>query len=405
MQGSVAPQVVQRDSQMLPPDRAGGVQSLPQQELFEQLHTSEQGLTEQEAQRRLWEIGPNETVGVRNTTAIVQLLRLFLNPLIIILLLASCVSAFLGDVINASIIVTMVLLGVSLNFIQTYRSQRVVERLRAGVAPTATVLRNGRWAELPRRVLVPGDVIRLAAGDLVPADAHLLQAVDLHVQQAALTGESMPVEKRAGDQKTTSQNLAEAPTSVCLGTSVVSGSATALITATGRNTAFGDIVERLAHRPPETEFERGIRRFGFLILQTVFFLILFVFLAGVAFHHPLFESVLFAIALAVGLTPEFLPMITTVTLGQGAARMAKQKVIVKHLESMQNFGSIDVLCSDKTGTLTSGNMALDQHLDLHEQPSERVLLFAYLNSLYETGIKSPLDAAIMQHESLDVSAY
>jgi P-type Mg2+ transporter len=405
MQGSVAPQVVQRDSQMLPPDRAGGVQSLPQQELFEQLHTSEQGLTEQEAQRRLWEIGPNETVGVRNTTAIVQLLRLFLNPLIIILLLASCVSAFLGDVINASIIVTMVLLGVSLNFIQTYRSQRVVERLRAGVAPTATVLRNGRWAELPRRVLVPGDVIRLAAGDLVPADAHLLSAVDLHVQQAALTGESMPVEKRAGDQKTTSQNLAEAPTSVCLGTSVVSGSATALITATGRNTAFGDIVERLAHRPPETEFERGIRRFGFLILQTVFFLILFVFLAGVAFHHPLFESVLFAIALAVGLTPEFLPMITTVTLGQGAARMAKQKVIVKHLESMQNFGSIDVLCSDKTGTLTSGNMALDQHLDLHEQPSERVLLFAYLNSLYETGIKSPLDAAIMQHESLDVSSY
>ncbi len=279
---------------MLPPDRAGGVQYLPLQDLFEQLHTSEQGLIEQEAQRRLSEIGPNETVGVRNTTAIVQLLRLFLNPLIIILLLASCVSAFLGDVINASIIVTMVLLGASLNFIQTYRSQRVVERLRAGVAPTATVLRNGRWAELPRRELVPGDVIRLAAGDLIPADACLLQAVDLHVQQAALTGESMPVEKRAGDQNTASQNLAEAPNSVCLGTSVVSGSVTALITATGRNTAFGDIVERLAHRPPETEFERGIRRFGFLILQTVFFLILFVFLAGVAFHHPLFESVLFA---------------------------------------------------------------------------------------------------------------
>ncbi len=405
MQGSVEPQVVQRVSQMLPPDRASGVQSLPLQDLFEQLHTAEQGLTEQEAQRRLSEIGPNETAGVRNTTSIVQLLRLFLNPLIIILLLASFVSAFLGDAINASIIVTMVLLGVSLNFIQTYRSQRVVERLRAGVAPTATVLRNGSWAEMSRRVLVPGDVIRLAAGDLVPADARLLQAIDLHVQQAALTGESMPVEKRAGDQNTTSQNLAEAPNGVCLGTSVVSGIATALITATGRNTAFGDIVERLAHRPPETEFERGIRRFGFLILQTVFFLILFVFLAGVAFHHPLFESVLFAIALAVGLTPEFLPMITTVTLGQGAARMAKQKVIVKHLESMQNFGSIDVLCSDKTGTLTSGNMALDQHLDLHEQPSERVLLFAYLNSLYETGIKSPLDAAIMQHEPLDVSAY
>jgi Mg2+-importing ATPase len=199
MQGSTEPQIVQREAQISPLDHAGGVGYFPLQDLFERQRTSERGLTEQEAQRRLSEIGPNETVGVRNTTAIVQLLRLFLNPLIIILLLASCVSAFLGDVINASIIVTMVLLGVSLNFIQTYRSQRVVERLRAGVAPTATVLRNGRWAELPRRELVPGDVIRLAAGDLVPADARLLQAVDLHVQQAALTGESMPVEKRAGE--------------------------------------------------------------------------------------------------------------------------------------------------------------------------------------------------------------
>ncbi len=405
MQEAVESQMVQRDAQLPALDQAGGMQSLPLKDLFELLHTSERGLTSQEAQRRLSEVGPNETTGVQQATALIQLLRLFLNPLVIILLLASCVSAFLGDMINAGIIITMVLLGVSLNFTQTYRSQRVVERLRAEVAPTATVLRHGEWVELPRREVVPGDLIRLAAGDLVPADARLLQAVDLHVQQAALTGESMPVEKMAGDRKTTTQNLAEAPNSVFLGTSVVSGSAIAVITATGRNTAFGDIVERLAHRPPETEFERGIRGFGFLIMQTVFFLILFVFLVGVVFHHPLFESVLFAIALAVGLTPEFLPMITTVTLGQGAARMARQKVIVKHLESMQNFGSIDVLCSDKTGTLTSGNMALNQYLDLREQPSKRVLLFAYLNSYYETGIKSPLDAAILQHTALDVSPY
>jgi P-type Mg2+ transporter len=405
MQVPVEPQAVQREAPMLPLDHASGAHFLPLKDLFEQLHTTEHGLTDQEALQRLRETGPNETATVQRTTALIQFFRLFLNPLVIILLLASFVSAFLGDVINASIIVTMVLLGVTLNFVQTYRSQRVVERLRAEVAPTATVLRNGKWAELPRRVLVPGDIIRLAAGDLVPADARLLQAIDLHVQQAALTGESMPVEKVAGDRKTLSQNLAEAPNCVFLGTSVVSGSATALITATGRGTAFGDIVERLAHRPPETEFERGIRRFSFLIMQTVFFLILFVFLVGVVFHHPLFESVLFAIALAVGLTPEFLPMITTVTLGQGAARMAKQKVVVKHLESMQNFGSIDVLCSDKTGTLTSGNMALDQHLDFREHPSERVLLFAYLNSYYETGIKSPLDAAILQHDAPDISAY
>lgn len=191
MQGSVEPQAVQREAQMLSLDRASGAHFLPLKDLFEQLHTTEHGLTDQEALQRLRETGPNETATVQRTTALIQFFRLFLNPLVIILLLASFVSAFLGDVINASIIVTMVLLGVTLNFVQTYRSQRVVERLRAEVAPTATVLRNGNWAELPRRVLVPGDIIRLAAGDLVPADARLLQAIDLHVQQAALTGEPL----------------------------------------------------------------------------------------------------------------------------------------------------------------------------------------------------------------------
>jgi Mg2+-importing ATPase len=374
------------------------------QALYEQFHTSDRGLTSQEAKRRLAAYGANEPAGTRQA-AVVQLLRLFLNPLVIILLMASAVSAFLGDVVNAGIIVGIVLLSILLNFVQSYRSQQAVERLRAAVALTATVLRDGQWGELKRNYLVPGDIIRLSAGDLVPADARLISALDLHVQQAALTGESMPVEKTAADIAPTTQNLAERPDMVFLGTSIVSGTATALITATGRDTAFGDIVQRLAHRPPETDFERGIRRFGFLILQTVFFLIFFIFLAGVLFRHPLFESVLFAISLAVGLTPEFLPMITTVTLGQGALRMARKKVIVKHLESMQNFGSMDVLCSDKTGTLTSGEMALDQALDLQEQPSERVLLFAYLNSAFETGIKSPLDAAILQYRTLDTSGY
>ncbi|HJT59722.1 MAG TPA: HAD-IC family P-type ATPase, partial [Ktedonobacteraceae bacterium] len=373
--------------------------------LYEQFHTPDQGLTNQEAKRRLDEVGANEPAGVQHTTGIVQFLRLFLNPLVIILLMASVVSAFLGDVVNASIIVTIILLSILLNFFQTYRSQQAVERLRASVALTATVRRDGQWVELTRHLLVPGDIIRLSAGDLVPADARLLSAVDLHVQQATLTGESMPVEKSATELKHMSQSPAESSNMVFLGTSIVSGTGTALITATGRNTAFGDIVERLAHRAPETAFEQGIRRFGFLILETVFFLVFFIFLIGVAFHYPLFESVLFAISLAVGLTPEFLPMITTVTLGQGAARMARKKVIVKHLESMQNFGSMDVLCSDKTGTLTGGNMMLDRYLDLREQPSKRVLLYAYLNSSFETGIRSPLDAAILQSQTLDVSSY
>ncbi len=373
--------------------------------LLQQLNTSVQGLSMREAKRRLSETGANELTTTYNSAGIKQLLFLFLNPLIIILLIASLISAVLGDRINAGIIVVMVLLGIILNFVQTYRSQRAVERLRAVVAPTASVLRNSQWSELPRRQLVVGDIVRLSAGDLIPADARLLETVDLHVQQAALTGESMPAEKTADDEISDPHTPSTATNIVFLGTSVVSGTATAVITATGRATSFGDIVAHLEYRPPETEFERGIKQFGFLILQTVLFLILFVFLMGVLLKHNLFESVLFAIALAVGLTPEFLPMITTVTLGQGAARMAKKKVIVKHLESMQNFGSIDVLCSDKTGTITGGQMALAQYLDLTGNSSERVLLFAYLNSMYETGIKSPLDAAIMQHDTVIPSGY
>jgi len=349
--------------------------------------------------------GPNETTGIKRSSGLVQFLRLFLNPLVAILLLAAIVSAILGDRINASIIIAIVLLSNILNFVQTYQSQNAVEKLRAGVAPTATALRDGKWIEVPRRDLVPGDMIRLMAGDLVPADARLVQATDLHVQQAALTGESLPVEKSADDLDAPTESFAEAHNSVFLGTSVVSGTGTALITATGRKTAFGDIAARLASRPPETEFERGIKGFGMLIMQTVFFLVLFIFLVGILGHHQPFETVLFAISLAVGLTPEFLPMITTVTLGQGALRMAKQKVIVKHLESIQNFGSIDTLCSDKTGTLTSGETQLEGYLDLQEKTSDRVLLFSYLNSSYETGIRSPLDEAILQHGSVDITGY
>jgi Mg2+-importing ATPase len=359
------------------------------------------GLTSIEATNRLAQFGPNEPATSKRTATLYQLLLLFANPLAIILLAASAISAALGQTINASIIVLMVLLSVALNFIQTFRSQRAVDRIRNEVAPNATVLRDGKWIEIPRREVVPGDVIKLAAGDLVPADADLFQARDLHVQQAALTGESLPVQKstidpqlRAGPEDTDSHR-------VFLGTSIVSGTATAVVTATGKNTIFGDIARRLATRPPETEFERGTKQFGLLIMRTTILLVLFVLLVAVLLHHDFMESLLFAVALAVGLTPEFLPMITTVTLGQGAVHMARKKVIVKHLEAMQNFGSIDVLCSDKTGTLTSGEMALDQHLDTFGNPSERVFLLAYLNSLHETGVSNPIDAAIKERQRSD----
>ena len=357
------------------------------------------GLSQVEAKQRLAQFGPNEPSTARRTAPLLQLLTLLANPLAIILLLASAIAAALGEIINASIIVTMVLLSVALNFIQTYRSQKAVDSIRKEVAPTANVLRDGKWIEIPRREIVPGDVIKLAAGDLVPADAELLQTRDLHVQQAALTGESLPVEKTSNsDHSPDSESDSH---KVFLGTSVVSGTATASIISTGKNTVFGDIATRLAKRAPETEFERGTRRFGFLIMRTTIFLVLFVLLVSVLLHRPLFESLLFAVALAVGLTPEFLPMITTVTLGRGAVHMARKNVIVKRLDAMQNFGSIDVLCSDKTGTLTTGEMSLEQHLDPLGAPSERVFLLGFLNSLHETGIPNPLDEAIKERHRSD----
>jgi len=354
------------------------------------LNASLAGLSTAEASNRFAQFGPNEPVASRRRSGFAQLLLLFLNPLAIILLIASALSAALGEILNASIIAAMVFLSAGLNFVQTYRSQRAVERIRKEVAPTATVLRDGNWTEIPRRRLVPGDVIKLSAGDLIPADCRLVQAKDLHVQEAALTGESLPVEKEAVDSAVKDDNSNR----VFLGTSVVSGTASAVVEATGKHTAFGDIATRLASKPPETEFERGTKQFGLLIMKTTILLVLFILLMSVLLHRDLMQSLLFAVALAVGLTPEFLPMITTVTLSQGAVHMARKKVIVKNLEAMQNFGSIDVLCSDKTGTLTSGEMDLDQHIDPFGTPSDRVFLLAYLNSLHETGVSNPLDQAI-----------
>lgn len=373
--------------------------------LLGQLRTSQRGLTSDEARRRLTETGPNEPAPPRRGATLLHFFLFFANPLVVILLIASLISGILGDRVNASIIALIVVLSVLLNFVQTYRSQRAADRLREGVAPTATALRDGEWVEIPRRDLVPGDVIRLAAGDLVPADARLFEARDFHIQQAALTGESLPVEKEAIDVPPGAHPTAEARNLVFMGTSVVSGAAVALVGATGQATAFGDIAARLMTRPPETEFERGTRQFALLIMRTVLFLVLFIVIASLALRRPALESLLFAVALAVGLTPEFLPMITAVTLAQGAVHMARRKVIVKHLAAIEDFGSMDILCSDKTGTLTTGEMVLEQCLNPLGQSDGRTFLLAYLNSAHETGIRSPLDAAILHHGQPDVEGY
>jgi Mg2+-importing ATPase len=372
--------------------------------LLQRLETSETGLTAAQAAERIKKFGLNDPAPVRATTAFTEVLRFCANPLVIILLLASVVSAVVGDIIDAVIIAAIMLLSGAVNFFQTYRSQRAVLRLRAQVAPTATALRDGKWTEVPRSAVVPGDLIRLSAGDLVPADSHMIWSRNFHLQEAALTGESMPVEKSPVETASPESSI-QSSNMIFLGTSVVSGMATAVVITTGRATAFGDIATRLTVRAPETEFDRGSKRFGLLIMETVFFLVLFILLVNLAMHRNALESLLFAVALAVGLTPEFLPMITTVTLSVGAVKMARKNVIVKHLAAIQNLGSIDVLCTDKTGTLTAGEMTVDRSLDPFGQAADRAIFLAYLNSYFETGIRSPLDSAILKQPQAHVDAY
>jgi Mg2+-importing ATPase len=291
--------------------------------------------------------------------------------------------------VDAAIIVTMVLIGVGMNFSQSHRSQAAAAKLREQATPSASALRDGEWCDIPRSSVVPGDIVRLSAGDLVPADGSVLTARDLHTQEAALTGESLPVAKVPGGG-----NGAECR--VLMGTSVVSGTGTVEITATGANTEFGAIAARLSERHPETEFERGLKRFGYLILRTTFFLVLLILVVRTARHMDPLQSLLFAVALAVGLTPEFLPMITSLTLAKGALRMAESKVIVRHLGSIQNLGAIDILCSDKTGTLTAGDITLEDSVTATGAPSDRPFELAYWNSKLQTGVRSALDTAILK---------
>ncbi len=351
-----------------------------------------QGLDDREAAALRQTHGPNVLRPRRERAVVLEFLAHFRNPLVLVLLAASTIAALLGDVRSFVVITLIVLLSVLLDFVQEHRAGRAVERLRSTVAVRATVLRGGKPREIPIADLVPGDVVLLSAGDLVPADGRLIEARDFFVNQSLLTGESFPVEKRAED-------------AVQMGTSAVSGSARALIVATGQETALARIADTLAAKPPATAFERGTQAFGSLILRLTLILVVFVLVINTVLHRPLLESFLFAVALAVGLTPELLPMIMSVTLSRGAIRLTRHRVIVKRLSAVQDLGAIDVLCTDKTGTLTEGRIRLERHVDPSGRESARVLELAYLNSYFETGIRSPLDDAILRHEDLDVSAW
>ncbi|NMM14748.1 MAG: magnesium-translocating P-type ATPase [Rhodoferax sp.] len=369
------------------------------------------GLSRAEAAERLKQYGPNRLQPALQRAVLLQFLAHFRNPLVLVLLAASGISALTGDVTGALIIGLIVVMSVTLDFVQAYRAGQAAERLALKVAVTATVLRDGQAAELPVMQLVPGDVVLLSAGNLVPADAHLMEANDFFVNQAQLTGEPYPVEKRAlpSDEARSAAAPAdwvlEAVDTVFMGSSVVSGSARVLIGRTGSSTALGQIAVSLADQAPPTAFEIGTRRFGMLIMRLTVLLVLFTLLVNVALHRSLLESFLFAVALAVGLTPELLPMVVSVTLTRGALRMATLKVIVKRPSAIQDMGAMDVLCTDKTGTLTEAKIRLERHVDAGGQDNPQVLALAYLNSYFESGLKSPLDDAILAHEDIDVSGW
>ena len=388
-------------------------------EALAQLDSAIDGLTDAEAARRLQTCGPNAVAHeVRRSIPLQLLLRLW-SPLNVMLLSLASASAMLGDVRAAIMIAIMVVLSVGLSFIQEYRSNKAAAELRAMVRTTATVLRRGAGAsgtgappadnaaeaaaavqtrrEIAIEHLVPGDVVTLAAGDMVPADLRLIAGKDLHVNEAPLTGEALPVEKAAKPAAPEVDDPLDLPNFCFMGTNVVSGAGLGVIVLTGGETFFGQIADTIAGRRPLTSFEKGISRFVWLMIGFMAVMVPAVFLINGLTKGDWFEALLFAVAVAVGLTPEMLPMIVTMNLAKGSLAMSRKKVIVKRLNAIQNFGAMDVLCTDKTGTLTQDRIILKRHLDMSGEESDKVLEYAYLNSYYQSGLKNLLDVAVLKH--------
>ncbi len=368
--------------------------------VLQSLGSTPNGLTEAEAQQRLAKYGPNEVGQEKKHEWLHRLWVAIRNPLVILLTVLSILSYLTDDVPGGTMMLIMVLLGVTLRFVQETKADNAAAKLKAMIKVTASVVRDGQPKEIPLRDLVPGDVVKLSAGDMIPGDARLLAAKDLFIIQATLTGESLPVEKT--DARDTRSNVSSIEhTNLCfLGTSVESGAATAVILATGAQTYFGKVASSLAGQQPETAFDKGVKKFVWLMLSFMVVMVPMVFLINGFMKHNWKDAFFFAMAVAVGLTPEMLPMIVSVCLSKGALAMAKKKVIVKKLNSIQNFGAMDVLCTDKTGTLTIDHVILELHVDVFKSESEAVLRDAYLISHFQTGLKNVLDRAVLKYKEL-----
>ena len=377
--------------------------SLSAQEQLKQLSTTPQGLSSEEASRRIKRYGANRLNNNKEAGNIQLFFAQFKSSIILILLFATGLSFFLHDRLDAAIILTIVLISGCLGFWQEKGAASAVKKLLAMVQITVSVLRDGIATEIPSENLIPGDIILLKAGDIIPGDCLLLESDNLFVDEAILTGETYPVEKLPGVLPVDTA-LSQRTNTLWMGTHVQSGSANAVVIATGQATEFGKLSQRIKLKAPETEFERGVRRFGYLLMEVTLILVILIFAVNVYLAKPVIDSFLFALALAVGLTPQLLPAIISVNLAHGARRMAEQKVIVKQLASIENFGSMNVLCSDKTGTLTEGIVHLHGALDLSGNTSDKVARYAYLNSVYETGFSNPIDEAIRQYRQFDLKA-
>ncbi|MCZ7637120.1 MAG: magnesium-translocating P-type ATPase [Verrucomicrobia bacterium] len=369
-------------------------------ELFPRLRTSPTGLSEDDAAERLEVFGPNEVAQEARHTWRQRLYHAAINPLVILLTVLAILSFATGDATAGTIMMLMVVLGLSLRFIQETKADHAAAQLKAMIRVTATVLRDGQPRETPLRELVPGDVVKLSAGDMIPGDVRLMSAKDLFVVQATLTGESLPVEKNEPLDTRPNVSAIERNNLCFLGTSVESGVATAVIIATGAQTYFGKVARSLAGRQPDTAFDKGIKKFTWLMIRFMLVMVPLVFVINGITKHDWKEAFFFALAVAVGLTPEMLPMIVSVCLSKGALAMSRKQVIVKKLNSIQNFGAMDVLCTDKTGTLTRDHVILELHVDVFRNESEEVLRDAYIISHFQTGLKNVLDRAVLQHKEL-----
>jgi Mg2+-importing ATPase len=378
--------------------------NITEKELLQHLNTTLQGLTKQDAQRRIREFSIDRLQPQKESTTLLLFIAQFKSPITVILLFAAVLSFFLRDPTDAIIILSIIFISGFLGFWQERGAANAVKDLLSIVQTTTQVWRNGTIEDVPVEEVVPGDIVIISAGGSVPADCRILESKDLFVDEATLTGETYPVEKAVGVLPAETP-LIRRTNSLFLGTHVVSGMAKVLAVQTGRKTEFGKVSDRLKLRPPETEFQRGVRRFGYFLMEITLLLVIAIFSLNVYLARPVMDSFLFSLALAVGLTPQLLPAIISVNLSHGAKRMAKAKVIVKRLSSIEDFGSMNVLCSDKTGTITEGVVKLHSAIDVDGNESEKVLLYAFINAFYESGFVNPIDEMLRTGSQFDMSGY